>query len=835
MLALYDSDANELINNKNIKRTELYDKLIRRFIRRERRRYVDGFESKLSKEQEAIIDEEMMRLGIVAIGMYNRNGVVIRSEQLESDLSIYKAYREKNKSESQTLKDADSLLGGFFFIHQSKAKDGDNPASAYEFLHNTFGEFLAADFILRYITDKVFSVCLNNIYNPYNSEDLSSPNNFKPEWFYCLMFVPLYSRPVVVEMMREHLDRFLNHINSNNTIVEKEKYISTLHLIVKEQLKMVLTTRTLPAVMYADKLFDNDISLLGHIATYSLNLIIIASALSKTGYEFDEQAYSQEENSTDEQSYSQEENSTDELSYIQKENTTRDIHPWDELISLWKTWFSQTDLMGLSVILCAERLNNTIIEIRCKERFEATVYKQPIDKLLCVSFALGDSFLTGLSAIHTNHFSEITGIDDKEALKRFKNISPDIYFTYLVKLLIENCSNINTISYVVNHFNVIEEINKIIKIILFDSGTIDDVSPNTLVLLFNSLERCLSDKLVFISLRAQTLDLLYNLSRNNEYLYSKEAELVAFYSLSDFNRNSNRKDISYSDVSSKEIYNPLYDVYREWDYHNSKYSYEKYKMLSDMDLEFIKNLTNSLSGSSRNKQKRDIESTFDLLTVRNLALINPELLVRVLLTLLDKNKRGIINIRKQLFEISECFLDNISSSEMEHLRLDTVLDIILLVKITSHEMHYRRLCDLISNYICYESTIISGRVLFDNPSTIGNLIQLLPEKNVIPLKIIPEIFCENDAYPPKLLLKLDSKTLCEYLRVLRLCYNEWGINDGALMEKIKFNMIGLMYFICEEELLPDMTINQIEECRLSADLIADKNILDEIEKVRKKI
>jgi hypothetical protein len=47
------------------------------------------------------------------------------------------------------------LLGSFFFVHRSKAKQkGDAPeqyeeSSAFEFLHNTFGEFLTADFILR--------------------------------------------------------------------------------------------------------------------------------------------------------------------------------------------------------------------------------------------------------------------------------------------------------------------------------------------------------------------------------------------------------------------------------------------------------------------------------------------------------------------------------------------------------------------------------------------------------------------------------------------------------------------------------------------------------------
>lgn len=147
MLALYDSEANELAKTSNIKRTELYDNLLRRFVRRERRRYVTGFEDKTSEEQEVIIDEEMKRLGVVAIGMYNRQEVVIRSRQLEEDLDIFKARREDGSPKAHTLKESESVLGGFFFIHKSTAQNvdahSDNSESAYEFLHNTFGEFLA--------------------------------------------------------------------------------------------------------------------------------------------------------------------------------------------------------------------------------------------------------------------------------------------------------------------------------------------------------------------------------------------------------------------------------------------------------------------------------------------------------------------------------------------------------------------------------------------------------------------------------------------------------------------------------------------------------------------
>lgn len=143
----------------------MYDNLLRRFVRRERRRYILEFENKCSEEQEEIIDKEMNRLGVVAIGMYNRQEVVIRSRQLEDDLDLFNARRNDDNLALHTLKESESVLGSFFFIHKSTAKDldahSDNSESAYEFLHNTFGEFLAADFILRNTINEVKDIFID--------------------------------------------------------------------------------------------------------------------------------------------------------------------------------------------------------------------------------------------------------------------------------------------------------------------------------------------------------------------------------------------------------------------------------------------------------------------------------------------------------------------------------------------------------------------------------------------------------------------------------------------------------------------------------------------------
>ena len=482
MLALYDSEANELAKTSNIKRTELYDNLLRRFVRRERRRYVTGFEDKTSEEQEVIIDEEMKRLGVVAIGMYNRQEVVIRSRQLEEDLDIFKARREDGSPKAHTLKESESVLGGFFFIHKSTAQDvdahSDNSESAYEFLHNTFGEFLAADFILRNTINEVKDILVDRRFKSAGLENkLSNPDFLNSGWFYCLMFVPLYSRPVVIEMLREHIVKALKRtleIYNFPIVITKEEFIDNLQYLVKNQLKMILNTRNSPNIMRGGMLFDRDIPLLGYLSTYSLNLIILACTLSPGGFKFNEE------------------------NYTQLKVSALDSRPWDKLISLWKAWFSPSDLMGLSVILKANRINDTIILIESNEKFEATRYEQPIDILLCVSFTLGDNLLAGLSGLQTQRFCEITRMSNKNICEMLKHENPDMYFSYLINLLRKEINGFTdkrkeSREFIANY----REINKMIETIIHDEQ-INFINRDTLLNFFEVVEYCLMRKMVFM-------------------------------------------------------------------------------------------------------------------------------------------------------------------------------------------------------------------------------------------------------------------------------------------------------------------------------------------------
>ena len=95
MLAIYDSAGNQLSAQPDIDQTRLYDGLLRRFIERELSKGGRARVPALPTPRPAgAVDREMDRLGVAAIGMFNRQDVKIRREELNADLRYFDAERE---------------------------------------------------------------------------------------------------------------------------------------------------------------------------------------------------------------------------------------------------------------------------------------------------------------------------------------------------------------------------------------------------------------------------------------------------------------------------------------------------------------------------------------------------------------------------------------------------------------------------------------------------------------------------------------------------------------------------------------------------------------------
>lgn len=822
MLALYDSEANELAKISNIKRTELYDNLLRRFVRRERRRYVPGFEDKTPEEQEVIVDKEMNRLGVVAIGMYNRQEVVIRSRQLEEDLDTFKARREDGSPKAHTLKESESVLGGFFFIHKSTAQDidahSDNSESAYEFLHNTFGEFLAADFILKNTINEVKDIFVNRIFQLSGLQNkLSNPDSLNSGWFYCLMFVPLYSRPVVIEMLREHitkaLTRTLEIYNSSITIT-KDDFINNLQYLVKNQLKMILNTRNSPSVMRAGILLDRDMPLLGYLSTYSLNLVILACTLSPGGFEFNEE------------------------DYVQPETSALDSRPWDKLTSLWKAWFSPADLMGLSAILKAKRTTDTVVSVECNEKFEATRYEQPIDILLSVSFTLGDNLLAGLSGLQTQRFCEITRMSNQQACEMLRNESPDIYFSYLINILRKEVNRFSNEKkeigeYITNY----QEVNKIIEFIIHDDQ-VRFINSDTLLNLFEVIEYCLMRKMVFASTRQQLLKIVPHLIDDSKYFFKKihkSPEMVSAIRLVQLLIKNT--EFLILGIPEDTLLHPFFDnSYFEGHDRSlrylSRYMSDNIYLLQDYEEKNVyeKSLLNAIYGlptMSNNNQEEVILQFFQSDSMQVLAKTNLEFLSRAVLALQKSIK--ITSKKKNI--IIDTFLlncmDQLHTVGIAFLGFGAIINSISIARNSHKDSFLKEIVPLLLDQIFYRDPRFFGYITFVHPQYIADLIEIIPE---VFTKAYPKVF-EPSLFQRAFQYVHYEKTI-DYIRVFRGLYQLFSEDQECKRDLLRnFRMLERLVFNASrfnEVKFSQLTINQINDLMWYATVTDDASLLQKI-------
>ncbi|WP_250001215.1 NACHT domain-containing NTPase [Actinoplanes sp. M2I2] len=151
MLAVHDSWDNALLDaTGHLERTDLYERLFTDFARRELSR----------REPAAPIDEpavarELRRLEFVAIALFVRGAQVVTEHELDADLrDLLSDDRVDRPGHDRPLSAAQLLVGRFFFLHESRAREGvDQPRRSFEFLHATFGEFLVARLVVTTLID----------------------------------------------------------------------------------------------------------------------------------------------------------------------------------------------------------------------------------------------------------------------------------------------------------------------------------------------------------------------------------------------------------------------------------------------------------------------------------------------------------------------------------------------------------------------------------------------------------------------------------------------------------------------------------------------------------
>ncbi|GAA3042924.1 NACHT domain-containing protein [Actinokineospora globicatena] len=135
MLAVYYADWSAPEPTADMSLTDLYERMVNLFARREAEKRADG-------DVDARVRESLHRLSVAALGMLNRGAQSITELDLTADLIAL----------GDTVQTGKRLLAEFFFVHAPQANT-DVEVRAYEFLHATFGEYLVAHRIIEVLRD----------------------------------------------------------------------------------------------------------------------------------------------------------------------------------------------------------------------------------------------------------------------------------------------------------------------------------------------------------------------------------------------------------------------------------------------------------------------------------------------------------------------------------------------------------------------------------------------------------------------------------------------------------------------------------------------------------
>lgn len=388
LLALYDTNGNALKKNAELTGAQLYDRLIREFIAREQRKDA-AFTSFPEDDQNAIIEKEMNKVSVAALGMYNRRVLYIRAEELERDLSyLLPDSEDETKLQLGKLQKSEKLLGSFFFIHRSDSRGSiqqtETRSAAYEFLHNTFGEFLTANFIIVELYQNLQFISLLQQTRMIDRQGL----NLKRQWFVGLSYAPLSSRPIVAKMVREWA---LNYFGEHG--LDKDRAISAMHVLLKTEIDRVISGQDIFAINEVlsenGNPFEKRENLI-HLACYSLNLLCLGTLACGDEYSFS------------------------------CKNTV-----WDKLICLWRYAFPEGELLNFANIFRARRGDESCCLCYLPSEKEIGSSRRKIFRLAKIDQAIGDSLSSAL-------ISAILGDGDTgTTLQIIERNNLDISYKYL--------------------------------------------------------------------------------------------------------------------------------------------------------------------------------------------------------------------------------------------------------------------------------------------------------------------------------------------------------------------------------------------------------------------
>jgi hypothetical protein len=154
MLAIHDAGGNALRDAGEFGAGDLYERLLHDFAEREVRRVHGGNLS--GEDRLALIEEELLRLSVVAFAMFHRLRLWATTDELDADLTglgLKPSGTVRTEGFQRAFNAGEEMVGRFFFIQRTQAVQDDRARRTYEFLHATFGEYLVARLVVQAVRD----------------------------------------------------------------------------------------------------------------------------------------------------------------------------------------------------------------------------------------------------------------------------------------------------------------------------------------------------------------------------------------------------------------------------------------------------------------------------------------------------------------------------------------------------------------------------------------------------------------------------------------------------------------------------------------------------------
>jgi hypothetical protein len=163
MLAIYASDPNSPRLVSGLSTSALYEQILGDFARREVAKTSQHAQG--TREFEAAVGDQLFRLSVAALAMFNRGKQYVRESDLQADLDAFAVGNDQGEVRTDR---GTRLFGEFFFVHAAEAillgadevtagapegRVRNETDRSYEFLHATFGEFLTARMTLEALRD----------------------------------------------------------------------------------------------------------------------------------------------------------------------------------------------------------------------------------------------------------------------------------------------------------------------------------------------------------------------------------------------------------------------------------------------------------------------------------------------------------------------------------------------------------------------------------------------------------------------------------------------------------------------------------------------------------